>query len=419
MRLIVLDKKKYRQFTETEFSHFMKSYDWGIVMKYKNFIPHYLGLIDNKKIIATALLLEKKLIGKYKFYYVPRGYTIDYNNFELLEIFTNELKKYARDNHGIFIKIDPDIKRYDLDIDGNILSDETPLIAELKRIGYVHKGFNLDFSTELPRFTFRLNIAKPFDEIVSNFHATTRKIYNKHNEYGFDLKIGDISDIDDFYKVMSETAKRENFVCASYDYYKNFYSILNKQGLADLYIVSLNIPNLKKIYNSKINDINSKIENLEAKTSKKNQNKINELQNELTRVKKDLEYANNFQEENIVLSSIITVKFQGTVWTLHGGNSDYFKHLNSNYYLYFNIIKDAHDNHYKRMDFYGTSGIANPDKANPIYGIHNFKKRLGGEYTEFIGEFDLVCNKFLYFLFNLTVPVRRKIMNKLLKRRKK
>ena len=61
------------------------------------------------------------------------------------------------------------------------------------------------------------------------------------------------------------------------------------------------------------------------------------------------------------------------------------------------------------IDFFGCSGEANPDKSNPTYGVHNFKKRLGGEYTEFIGEFDLITNKFMYTLYKKLIPIYRKI----------
>ncbi|MBR6113180.1 MAG: peptidoglycan bridge formation glycyltransferase FemA/FemB family protein, partial [Bacilli bacterium] len=80
-------------------------------------------------------------------------------------------------------------------------------------------------------------------------------------------------------------------------------------------------------------------------------------------------------------------------------------------------IKDAYDNGYKVIDFFGTSGNPNPPKDNPIYGIHNFKKRLGGEYTEFIGEYDLIINKFMYRLYNIVVPIRRKIVKAKLKKK--
>ena len=89
--------------------------------------------------------------------------------------------------------------------------------------------------------------------------------------------------------------------------------------------------------------------------------------------------------------------------------------LNANYLCYLNIIKDAYDEGYKIVDLFGTCGYPNPSKDNPIYGIHNFKKRLGGEYIEFIGEFDLIIKPFMYFLFTKIVPIRRKLIRKLRK----
>ena len=62
-------------------AHFMQSRYWADVMRYKNFIPHYVVLKENNKIVASALMLQKKLLGKYCYYYVPRGYVIDYKNY--------------------------------------------------------------------------------------------------------------------------------------------------------------------------------------------------------------------------------------------------------------------------------------------------------------------------------------------------
>src|SRR5574344_1247223 len=424
MRLIKnIEKKEYEEFVlNSNYSHFMKSYIWGEVMRFKNFTPHYVGLKDDNKLVATALLLEKKLYGKYKYFYCPRGYTIDYENVDLLNEFTNKLKAYCKKNNAIFIKIDPDIKRHNLDVDGNILTQENPLINTLLSMGYKHKGYNLDFSSEQPRFTFRLDINKDWDEVYSNFHATTRKIFNKGNEYNLDLFIGDENNIKDFYQVMEETSVREDFVCNTLNYYKNFYKLLKKDNLTDLYVVKINIKDLEKVYLNKIDIINNKIINIDNnqnKNIKKSENMKKELIAELEHLTKDLSNVQEIKESELVLSSIMTVKYKDTVWTLHGGNSNCLKQLNPNYYIYYNIIKDAHDNGYKRMDFFGTSGIANPPKDNPIYGIHSFKKRLGGEYTEFIGEYDLVCNKFLYTAFNLLVPIRRKLISKKIKRGRK
>ena len=79
-----LEKDEYEEFLmNSKSAHFMQSYDFGQIRKIKHFEPFYVGLKDNGKLVCTALMLKKK-VGKYCYYYVPRGYTIDYSNRELL-----------------------------------------------------------------------------------------------------------------------------------------------------------------------------------------------------------------------------------------------------------------------------------------------------------------------------------------------
>jgi len=411
-----IPEEKYERFVSKhkQKSHFMQSYCWGEVMKNKNFNPHYVGLEKDGNLVATALLLEKKVFKNISYFYCPRGYVMDYSNLDLLKIFTQELKKYAKRNNAMYIKIDPDVKRHTLDIDGNIIEGEenSKLMNELINLGYKHKGFNTDFVNEQPRFTFRLNLEDDFENIYSRMHATTRKILNKQNQYNLDTYIGNIEDIKDFYITMQETAKRDGLICSPIKYYESFYSILNKNNMSDLYVVKVNIDSLKKIYTDKIKDLENKIKDLESKkegNKQKTENKINEYKNEITKQMKDFDIVNKINEKEVILSSIITVKYNDKVWTIHGGNTTELRHLNSNYWLYYTIIKDAHEQGYKIIDFFGTSGNANPDKNDSIYGIHNFKKRLGGEYIEFIGEYDLIVNKFMYFIYNKLKPIYRKL----------
>lgn len=418
-----IEEKEYEKFvSKNKKSHFMQSYYWGEVMKYKNFTPHYVGIKENGTLVATALLLEKKMFKKLSYFYCPRGYIMDYSNYALLEKFTIELINYAKKNHAIYIKIDPDIKRHNLDVDGNIDTsyNNYALMEELTKLGYKHKGFNTEFVNEQPRFTFRLNLEDDFENIYSRMHATTRKILNKKNQYDLTTYVGTIKDIPDFYITMEETAEREGLACNPIKYYEEFYQILNEHGMSDIYVVKADIGKLKNIYQSKIDELNKDIKDLETKSfgnKQKTENKISEYKNEIGKVQKDFDLVNSIKDEEVVLSSIITVKYNDKVWTIHGGNTTLLRNLNSNYWLYYTIIKDAHDNGYKVIDFFGTSGIANPDKSNPVYGIHNFKKRLGGEYTEFIGEYDLVCNKLMYDLYNLIIPIRRKIVKTKLKKK--
>lgn len=409
-----IEKSEYEDFVlNSNKPHFMQSYHWGEVMKKKNFIPYYIGIKENGKLIASALLLKKHLFKKYCYFYCPRGFILDYNNFNLIKTFTENIKQFCKNENAIFIKIDPDIKLHDLDQDGNILGNENnDLVDFLKQLGYRHKGFNVDFINEQPRFTFRLDINNDMNEVYSNIHPTTRKILNKKNQYNLNIYKGNINDIEKFYETMKDTAKREHLYLTPLEYYNNFYTTLNEYNMSDLYVVEVYIKDLLNTYNNLYNNLKEELNNLDNpkyKNKGKVENIKKDLNNKIIKMEKEINNIKNINKERITLSSIITVKYGDMVWTVHGGNSNILRELNSNYLLYYKIIEDANKDGYKKVDFFGTSGIANPEKNDPIFGIHSFKKRFGGEYTEFIGEFDLITNNLVYFAYKKLLPIYRKI----------
>lgn len=409
-----LNQKEYEEFLlNNPNSHFMQTIEFGNIRKIKGYTPHFVGIKKEGKLICSALLLEKKIKGKYIYYYVPRGFTIDYNDLELLKTFTNYLYNYCKKNKAIFLKIDPGVKRYTIDLEKNKIpgEDNTDLINYLKKLGYHHHGFNLGFEGFEPRFTFRINIDKKMEDVFKSFHATTRKVLNKGNQYNLNAYIGSTKDIKDFYETMIETSKREGIIQAPIEYYQSFYEIFNKKNMSDLYIVKCNIEDTKNIFLKDIKDLEDKKET--------NPIKIKENEARMNKLKKILDELNSINEKEITLASIIIVKYKDTVWTVHGGNNSKLMSLNANYLLYYNIIKDANKEGKKVVDLFGTCGIPNPDPSNPIYGIHSFKKRLGGEYIEFIGEFDLVVNKKMYFLYQKIVPLKNKIHHYLQRKKNK
>ena len=398
-----IKEKEYDDFLMHAKSHFMQTREYGETRKAKGYIPHLVGLKNKNKLVCTALLLERRIPFKLKFFYVPCGYTIDYNNFELLKEFTSELIKYAKKNKAMFIKIDPAVKRYTIDLDGNKVDgeDNTELMNYLKKIGYKHLGFNLAFEHEQPRFTFQVNIDKPMEEVYASFHATTRKVLNKGNQYNLKIYKGNKDDLPGFFETMVETNKREGIIQADYDYYEKFYETFHKANMSDLYVAKVNINDLKELFNQNI---------LETKNKEtKNDVQVKEKEDKLNKLNKILNEINEIKEDELTLASIMTVKFKDIVWTVHGGNHSKLMSLNANYLIYYEIIKDANKEGYKEVDLFGTCGIPNPTPDNPIYGIHNFKKRLGGEYIEFIGEFDLVNKKLMYLLYKIYTKTRNRL----------
>lgn len=402
-----IEKDKYEKFVvnHKSKSHFLQSYDWGEFSKEnKNTTPYYVGIVDDKnKLIATALLLQRKMYLGYSYFYSPRGFVCDYNDKEVIKELTNGIKEFAKKKKALFLKIDPDVKLQNLDIDGNELegSNNYELVNYLKNLGYKHLGFNKAFEHNQPRYTFRLDLTQGIDSIKNNFHSTTKKVINKGNPYELEIFKNDEKYIDDFYKTMEDTANRENISIYSKEYYLNFYKDLHKNNHSDIYIVYLNKKETLSVLNKNLNETKKNQENLTSDNKKK------ELQNQIDKLEKLIQEINEVKEDKIPLSSIITAKYGDKVWTIHGGNHSMLRSMNSNYLIYYEIIKDAVEEGYKTIDFFGTS--YNPSQDDPEYGIWLFKKRLGGEYTEFIGEFDYIFKKFTYRLFNMLVPIHRKL----------
>jgi peptidoglycan pentaglycine glycine transferase (the first glycine) len=183
--------------------------------------------------------------------------------------------------------------------------------------------------------------------------------------------------------------------------------------MSDIYLIEVSIKDIISKTEEMIISTRKEIDNLDGK---KNAGKRQDLESKINKLEEDLKEYKTYPskyEDNIVVSSIITAKYGNKIWTIHGGNHDIFRNLNYNYLLYYQILLDAKENGYEILDFFGTTG--NPDSNNKIYGIHLFKKRFGGEYMEFIGEFDLVTNKPMYFIFTKVIPLYRKITKKLTK----
>lgn len=409
-----IDKNEYEEFVKQhKKSHFLQGYSWGEFCKEsKGLTPYYVGVKENKNLIASALLLEKKLPLGYSYFYCPRGYIIDFTDFNTLDFFNSNIKMFLSKRKGIFLKFDPDIIWCQKNPNDEIIPteyDQEQIFKNIKKIGFKHLGFNKRFEHNQPRYTFRLKLNSSLEQIKNNFHSTTKKIINKGNIYNLNIYKNDSKYIKDFYTTMIETAKREDITQYSMEYYKNFYEILHKENNSDIYLVEVNIINLKKQLEKKVSTLQTEIQSLTSESKKQ------EVINQISKIQKTLSELCEIKDEKLPLASIITAKYGNKVWTIHGGNHCKLRGLNANYLIYYEIIKDAINEGYEIIDFFGT--VDNPTKDDPEYGIHLFKKRLNGDYIEFIGEFDLVIKPILYFAFTKLVPIYRKIILKLTRKK--
>ena len=412
MEIKEIDDKTLDNFVyKSDKAHFMQTSGFKDVAKTRGYITHALGLYENDILKASAVMLEKK-IGPFSTFYCPRGFICDYKDKELLKGVIDALKAYTKKHHGLYFKINPDLIIAKLDENAKRIETykTIDLISFFKENGAQFRGFTTKFTeSSAPRFTFRIDLKQDEKTLFNNLHNTTKKILKENNPYEVIITKNEEGALDDFYKIMKETSKRKKMFVESYSYFKNFYEKLYHKKEADIYVASINTKRLKEILDDKIASVNKEIDNTNKRPDgpKKN-NKLNDLDKKYHKILKLKNEVDNIKEERVALSSIITAKFKDKVWTVHGGSSDQLLFLNANYELYYHIILDSKKQGYDIVDFYGSEGKV--DKDSPIYGIYLFKLRFGGDFIEFIGEFDFITRPILYIIITTLLKIRRRIL---------
>lgn len=405
MILKSLKSKEFEKFAnKSPLLTFHQRESWGKLKNKNGWKYELIGLESNNKLVAATLLLNKKMPLGLRMYYAPRGYLLDFNDSKLLELFTNELKKYVKKNKGIFIKIDPYIPYKQRDINGKLVEggfDNSKIVDNLKNLGYKHHGFNIDTDKELqPRWIFTLNTDnKTEDDLMSGMIKQTRKNVKKTLKMGLVLERIGVEGLSEYKKITEHTASRRGFIDRPLSYYENMFNALGD----DLKIILCYLDTQKsiKLLQDEINQINSFSEITPARNK--------ELQ-ELKKKIEEIEVLERKHGSKICLAGSMFIECGTELLNLYGGGYDEFMKLNAMYAIQWHAIKYAASNGFKTYNFYGIDGNFQKDN-NPMYGVYEFKKGFGGNVVELIGEFDLVVNKPKYLLYKVAFGSYKKIKN--------
>lgn len=423
LKLQNIDKNKFDNYVKNHptKSHFLQSLSWGEFAKVKKHLtPHYLGLTnENNEIVAATLLLQKHLPMGYCYFYAPRGFVLDYKKKEIVKTMTQKVVEFAKNKKAIFVKIDPDIiiKKY------NYLNEEQELAYEpkeiyntLKEAGFKHLGFTKNFETMQPRFTFRIDLEQSLDNINEHFSKTTKQRIAKSLKLDTEVIIGTKKDLKDFYHLMMLTESRKDFVSYNEDYYETLYEIFNgnKSSKATLFLGKIHLNKTIKALEKNLKSINDQISILPIDNlSKSAKVKLTELTKQKENITKEIEKYKDCKQKygnDITLSAHMIIEYGNKAWVLYAGNHNILSETYVNYNTYYEHLKYCKEKGLKIYDQFGTIGDLSKD--NPRLGLHEFKKKFGGDYVEFLGEWDYVTNKFMYFIFTKLVPFYRNLVRR-------
>ena len=423
LKLKNIDKYTYDSYVKNHptKSHFLQSHAWGEFAKVKKGLtPYYLGLInESDEIVAATLLLQKNLPLNMCYFYAPRGFVIDYKKKELVKTMTKKIIEFAKNKRAIFVKIDPDIitKSYNYQNEENELNYNTKEIFDLlTSIGFKHQGFTKNFETMQPRYTFRINLDQSLEKIEEHFSKTTKQRIAKSMKLDTEVTIGTKNDIKEFYHLMTLTENRKDFISYNEDYYETLYEIFNgtENSKATLFLGKVHLNKTIKSLEKNLKKLNDQISILPIDNlSKSAKTKLAELTKQKENINKEIDKYRAYRQEygtDLTLSAHMIIEYGDKAWVLYAGNHNILSETYVNYNTYYEHIKYCKEKGLKTYDQFGT--IGDIKENNPRIGLHEFKKKFGGDYIEFLGEWDYVTNPIMYFVFTKLVPIYRNIVRK-------
>ena len=408
-----------RELTSEEFNNFKDSFndksvyqtsEYAYVMSHQNYTTMLLGLVDGNNILAASLIMIQKR-NNFKYAYAPRGFLIDYKDYALLETFTIEIKNYLSKLDVVAIKLSPMIIKNIYDNKGNLIStnnDFNIVFDNLKSLEYHHFGYNNFFEGHKPRFEAILDISKNYLNLFRNIRKEFKTKIRSSETKGVRIIKGTNEELDYLIKQVSKKYPRGE------SYFKDVYKYFNQRDMIDYYYAKLDtkihLETIKKKYEQEENNnnlLNSSIMN-NPNNSFKLINKKIQSDNSFTKARNELINATNLLRdypEGIILASVLVIRVKDEVFLYMDGFDNRYKRLNAKHLIIWKLIEK-----YSKLGFktFNLGGMTNVNVENNRYaGLNEFKLGFNSNMYEYVGDFELICNNTLYFMYRKTMDLRK------------
>ena len=408
MKFEEITKEEYKKFWENHpLKTFLSAPEISELRKKSNWDTYFVGVKEKNKLIAATMLLSHvRHFGKYEFY-SPRGYLLDFNNKELVDFFTNEIKKFLKEHKGYIFRVDPYLIYKERDINGDIVEngvDNSKVVENLKSLGFKQVPTE---NLEQVSWMFSLGLeGKDEETILKEMKSSTRNKIRKIEKFGIDVKEIGYDELDRFQSIMEETSKRKGFSNRQLSYYQDMYKLFHDKGEVKFFITELNLKNYISNLEKDIKEREDKLNSLSD--AKYNEGAKKNLNNEIDSLNKRIEDSKNIIKEKntdiITLSGSMFMLIQPEVIYLSSGNYEEFLKFDSQYLIQWELIKYGLANGFKKHNFYGIPANINTHPKD--YGIYEFKRGFNGYVEELIGEYELPIT-WHYYLLKLIHKIKK------------
>jgi lipid II:glycine glycyltransferase (peptidoglycan interpeptide bridge formation enzyme) len=331
---------------ERLFNHYVASHpnggvlqttNWGRLKAGHGWEYYPLAAEDKGKILASALILIKDLSPlPLKLAYSPRGPV--FSSPEALAAIWQGGASFCRSKGAVVWKMDPPLRK-----------DNSHWSELASKLDLVPIDTGLDFGGTQPRFVMTLDLGPSCEELLGNMKSKTR--YNIRYAQRKEVVVTRVKEkalMDEFYKLLEETAQRDRFTIRSSSYFYTLWDELMEHKLAHLFLA---------------------------------------------------------RHEGELLAGAILFILNNRAWYVYGASSNNKRNLQAATLIQWEMIRFAKSQGCRVYDFRGVSGNLDPD--HPLYGLYRFKEGFGAQLVEYVGEYDLPLAKGGYFLWQRLLQAHR------------
>ena len=112
----------------------------------------------------------------------------------------------------------------------------------------------------------------------------------------------------------------------------------------------------------------------------------------------------------LTISANLMMEHNNKVWVISEASNHILDETNLKYTIYHEYIK-----YYKEQGFHLFNQLS-PLEHNPDF--NELKKEFGGDFAEYIGEYDIITNKFYYLIQKKIIPIfnknKKEVQNEIL-----
>lgn len=359
------------------YCHYMKTSMWGEFKKATEHVTYELkGFYQDNELIGTAMILHGKWMN-YRYLYVPRGLSIDYEKPQLYKEAFTLLKNYADTQNILFLRVDPDVVRMPHDITGKVLDgfNNEYVTKDLSEIGYTHKGYGYGYDGSwCDRYTLVVDLKDDMSEIEKRFTKQRKRYLRRSILNSVTTRVGTKEDL----PVLMEFEKHLSWHDGFTPHPRSFFDAIvdNFGKYCVLYITELDLDGMCDGLAKECEDKKF------ANDPKGKANKEQEL--------KDARALLASYGPKVPIAAGMFIRMRDTGWDLYIYSHKDFGFMRATDSLHTFAMQDMKEHGVLHYDMCGFSGLTTPDDAE--YGLYFYKSSFAPEFIEYIGEFDYIRN---------------------------